>query len=595
MRDSSRISTSSIDKSFPVVLKTNLNISYLLFFLFTSFVCFTTGVSESLWHRNEKVVARMTPQELTGSDSRQVRQGRKVYLVGGGIASLSAAALLIRDGGFCGEQIQIFECLGVPGGSLDGAELADGSFVIRGGRMFEDQYRCMFDLLESIPTLSQPEVSVAEEMRVFSRQVVTSSHCRLVRGGQRIDAPPLQLGLIEKLALGRLLLRSEVSLGSATIEDYFRSAFFQTNFWVMWATMFSFQPWHSLIEFRRYMLRFVHLLPGFNRLEGIGRTPMNQFDSIVDPLVAWLRTQGVQFHLNTLITRVNFGQESDRLAVVGLQLQQSTGLQTLAVRQTDLVLISLGSMTDDSTCGSMTTPCRPISAPSSPSWALWKQIAAESPRFGHPEVFCSDVPRTRWLSFTATVQGTAFFDFMEKFTGNPCGTGGLVTFPDSAWLLSIVLAYQPHFRTQAADVRVFWGYGLFPDKPGDFTGKPMDACSGAEILEELFFQLQQPELGRAVIRDANCIPCLMPWITSQFMPRRLGDRPEVVPAGAVNFGFIGQFCEIPDDVVFTVEYSVRSAMIAVDRLLGLKQDPPAVYKGQHDPLVLWRAFMTTLK
>ena len=209
MRDSSRIYTSSIDKSFPGVLKTNLNTSCLFFFLFTSFFLFTTGVSECLWHRNEKVVARMTPQELTGSDSRQ---GRKVYLVGGGIASLSAAALLIRDGGFCGEQIQIFECLGVPGGSLDGAELADGSFVVRGGRMFEDQYRCMFDLLESIPTLSQPGMSIAEEMRLFSRQVVTSSHCRLVRGGQRIDAPPLPLGLTEKLALYRLLLRSVVSL-----------------------------------------------------------------------------------------------------------------------------------------------------------------------------------------------------------------------------------------------------------------------------------------------------------------------------------------------------------------------------------------------
>lgn len=101
---------------------------------------------------------------------------------------------------------------GVPGGSLDGAELADGSFVVRGGRMFEDQYRCMVDLLESIPTLSQPEVSIAEEMRLFSRQVVTSSHCRLVRGGQRIDGPPRQLGLTEKLALCRLMLRSVVSL-----------------------------------------------------------------------------------------------------------------------------------------------------------------------------------------------------------------------------------------------------------------------------------------------------------------------------------------------------------------------------------------------
>jgi myosin-crossreactive antigen len=64
----------------------------------------------------------------------------------------------------------------------------------------------------------------------------------------------------------------------------------------------------------------------------------------------------------------------------------------------------------------------------------------------------------------------------------------------------------------------------------------------------------------------------MPFITSQFMPRVKGDRPDVVTAGAKNFAFIGQFCEIPDDVVFTVEYSVRSALMAVYTLLDIKKE-----------------------
>ena len=83
---------------------------------------------------------------------------------------------------------------------------------------------------------------------------------------------------------------------------------------------------------------------------------------------------------------------------------------------------------------------------------------------------------------------------------------------------------------------------------------------------------------------------MMPFITSQFLRREKGDRPDVVPEGWYNLGFVGQFVELPDDVVFTVEYSIRSAQAAVSRLLGLKTEPPPVYKGQIMPGVLFKAF-----
>ncbi len=85
---------------------------------------------------------------------------------------------------------------------------------------------------------------------------------------------------------------------------------------------------------------------------------------------------------------------------------------------------------------------------------------------------------------------------------------------------------------------------------------------------------------------------MMPFITSQFLRRERGDRPQVAPAGWQNLAFVDQFCELPDDVVFTVEYSVRSAQTAAYSLLGLDRDPPAVYKGTHDPRVLFWAFKT---
>jgi oleate hydratase len=172
------------------------------------------------------------------------------------------------------------------------------------------------------------------------------------------------------------------------------------------------------------------------------------------------------------------------------------------------------------------------------------------------------------------------------------GEGGLITFADSSWLTSIVLPHQPHFIGQPEDVNVFWGYGLFVDKPGDFVKKPMSACTGREIMTEILGHLHIESEASQILNTSICIPCMMPFITSQFLRRERGDRPEVVPKGSTNLAFTGQFCELPDDVVFTVEYSIRSAQTAVYDLLRLNRRPPTVYKGQYDPRVLYKAFTT---
>ena len=174
-------------------------------------------------------------------------------------------------------------------------------------------------------------------------------------------------------------------------------------------------------------------------------------------------------------------------------------------------------------------------------------------------------------------------------TGNVPGEGGLITFPQSTWLASIVIPYQPHFIGQPEDVGVLWGYGLYVDKPGDFVKKPMSACTGREIMTEVLGHLGVRDELADILEHAICIPCMMPFITSQFLPRELGDRPEVIPEGSRNLAFIGQFCEQPEDVVFTVEYSIRSAQTAVYTLLGLGRKPPSVDTGQSDPQALYRA------
>jgi oleate hydratase len=515
---------------------------------------------------------------------------REAYIIGGGIAGLAAAVLLVRDGGMAGERIHLLEQAGCFGGSLDGTGDAESGYVIRGGRMFEQHFGCTFDLLSGIPSLSDPDLSAGEELRAFTRRIVTSSNCRIVTNGDRVEAPPLDLSLRDKWDLARLSLTPERLLGSRTIEDYFGAGFFESNFWIMWSTMFAFQQWHSLVEFRRYMRRFMHLMPGFNRLEGIHRTRYNQYDSIVRPLVRWLEQAGVDLQTDVSVTDIDFSaSRDDPDAVTGVRLERNGQPQRIDVGSDDLVLITLGSMTEDSSLGTMETAPTWHADPERGSWGLWKKIARHSAAFGRPDAFCGDVARSRWESFTVTLKDPFFFEFMEKFTGNAAGTGGLVTFRESSWLMSVVLAYQPHFPNQPDDVRVFWGYGLHPERRGDRVDKPMAECSGREILAELFHHLPVGDAEDRIVASANCIPCAMPFITSQFMPRNAGDRPKVVPASARNFAFLGQYCEVPEDTVFTVEYSVRTAQTAVYELLGLKRKPTPLYRGYLRPSVVLRA------
>ncbi|MFZ4701238.1 MAG: oleate hydratase, partial [Candidatus Methylumidiphilus sp.] len=497
-----------------------------------------------------------TPQIDVPDDRVEPSSLWQAYFVGSGIASLAGAAFLIRDGLIAGDSIHIFEELNVSGGSMDGAGSAEKGYVIRGGRMLEEHYACTFGLFASIPSMTDPAKSVTDEIVEFSQQHVTSSRCRLLRNGKKVDVSSLGLNEKDRLDLLGLVTHSEDSLADKRIDDWFSPSFFENNFWLMWATMFAFQPWHSAVELKRYVLRFIQLFPDFNKMGGVWRTPYNQYDSMVLPLTTWLKAAGVHFIFDTEVTGLDFDSNEDGRVVTGIRHTRNGEHDKLAVAADDRVFVTLGCMTEGASLGSMTSPAHLNTKKSGGSWELWEDIANGRPGFGHPAVFADHVGQTKWQSFTVTLSDPYFFEFMEAFTGNAAGTGGLVTLADSSWFMSVVLAHQPHFINQPEDSFVFWGYGLFPDRIGDFVNKPMSACTGEEILRELFQHLNLGDKAKPIIDAAICIPCMMPFITSQFMPRVKGDRPDVVPVGAKNFAFIGQFCEIPDDVVFTVEYSV---------------------------------------
>ena len=517
------------------------------------------------------------------------RDGARAYLVGGGIASMAAAAFMIRDGNMLGCDITILEELRAVGGSLDGAGTPEAGYVLRGGRMLESKYLCTFDLFASIPTLDE-RMSVTQEIEQWNRTMPTSSKSRLVRDGQRQTAPRFGLSERHILAIERLALEPEGLLGRTSIADQFDPAFFTTDFWFMWCTTFAFQPWHSAVEFGRYLARFVHMVSGFERLEGILRTPLNQYDSLVRPLHKWLLDHGVRFETGARVTDLEFGEREGKTAVTGIAVTRDGTAETIPVGPDDLVLMTLGSMTDASSLGSMDAAPVMGAKTDGGAWTLWERIAAGRPGFGRPDAFTGNPGQSRWLSFTATLRDPAFLHLVRDLTGNVPGEGGLVTFPDSAWLMSLVVPHQPHFLGQPEGISVFWGYALAMDRPGDFVGKPIPACTGREIMTELLGHLHIRAEAAAILDACTCIPCMMPFITSQFMPRVRGDRPQVLPPGTRNLAFIGQFVEVPDDVVFTVEYSIRSAQVAVHGLLGLQREAPPVYQGKFDPRVLLKAF-----
>jgi oleate hydratase len=505
----------------------------------------------------------------------------KAYLVGGGIGSMAAAAFLVRDGQLPGENITILEALPVMGGSLDAVGDPDKGYSLRGGRMLTtDNYECTWDLFKTIPSLTNPGISVFEETVAFNERHKAHSMARLVdRRRAKVPVTSMGFSMRDRVELLELSRADEEELGASRITDWLSPEFFETNFWYMWVTTFAFQPWHSAVEFKRYLHRFMLEFTRIETLAGVKRTVFNQYDSLVRPLQSWLAARGVRMVCDCEVTEIDHENQGDALVVTGLRCRRSGDSEVISVGKDDVVFLQNASMTDASSVGSMTKAPAKLTKAESGGWRLWEELATGRPAFGNPAAFNASIAQSSWESFTVTLRNSTFFDAMEAFSGNEAGTGGLVTFKDSNWLMSIVLAHQPHFADQPADAQVFWGYALYPDRVGNFVAKPMADCNGAEILRELAGHLR---FDADTFASANCIPCWMPYITSMFMPRLRSDRPAPVPRGARNLAFVSQFVEIPDDVVFTVEYSVRAAQMAVYELMRVHRKVPPVTPRDKD-------------
>jgi oleate hydratase len=513
----------------------------------------------------------------------------RAHIVGGGFGGLAAAALLIQHAGVSGEDITIYEAdERMGGGFFLGGSAEDGYNLP--GSVFDKEYRCTFELLKSIPSASNPSVSVTDEFFAYNKSEPYHDKAHIFdRDGHIVHGPRFGLNLNDGLSLARVLLTPEAMLGGRRIEEFFAQRFFSTEFWLLWSTIMGSLPQHSAIEFRRYMNRFLYLFGHLSDMTGVMRTPINQHQAFIEPLVVWLRSRQVNFLAGAFVQDIDFAPSPGRMTVDRFDFTQAGSVTSMAVAPDDLVLVTTGSQAADLSAGSMSEAPRP--RPSGRSWALWRRLAAGHPEFGKPYAFFGDpqIPLSRWVTFTVTETGTEFIDQMTALTGSEPGRGGLVTLKDSGWVLSLSVFHQPEIIGQPPGTSVWWGYGLYPERNGDFVRKRMDQCSGAEILEETLRHLRFDRQLAAIMASSNCVPCNLPYVNNIWLPRSRGDKPSPVPEGSTNLGLIGQYVEVPKEIAFTIECSVRTAWEAIYVLLKRGPAPPPVYQSQFDPKALINA------
>ena len=164
------------------------------------------------------------------------------------------------------------------------------------GSVFDKHFHCAFDLLAGIGTVRYPNISVREQFFTFNKEHPFDDQTHIVdRDLRAVREKRYGLSWGEGFRLAKLSLSSEASLDGKRIEEFFPAHFFKTEFWLLWSTIMGSLPQHSLIEFRRYLNRFVYLFPDLSTMAHVLRSQFNQHEAFVEPLVAWLEGNHVNF------------------------------------------------------------------------------------------------------------------------------------------------------------------------------------------------------------------------------------------------------------------------------------------------------------
>lgn len=529
---------------------------------------------------------------------------KSAYIIGTGLAGLTAAFYLVRDGQMPGNYIHLLEKLELAGGSCDGYKDVHKGFYMRGGREMDNHFEIMWDVFRDVPSIETPNVSVLDEYYWLNKHDPNYSLCRAtVNKGE--DAHTDKLFKLDKdsaMALSQLFITPEADLEDKKISDVLPESFWETNFWLYWQTMFAFQKWSSALEMKRYLCRYVHHIDGLPDFSALRFTKYNQYESMILPLIEYLKKHDVDVQFGMDVKNVVIEEVDGRKTAKELIYIKDNEEHSIPLTADDLVFITNGCCTDTSSYGDQThaPDLSGIVNGQGESWDLWKNIAkqAKHDEYGHPDVFCSNTEATNWMSATVETSNEDIIQHIMNICkrdprAGKVTTGGIVTVKDSVnnWFLSWTINRQPQFRSQNKDTALVWLYALHTDTEGNYIKKAMRDCTGEEICQEWLYHIGMDE---SKIKDysenaCNTTTCFMPYINAFFQPRKNVDRPKVVPEGAVNFAFIGQFAETPRDTIFTTEYSMRTGMESVYTLLNVDRGVPEVWGSQYDIRELLRA------
>ena len=530
---------------------------------------------------------------------------KNAYIIGTGLAGLSAAFYLVRDAQVPGNQIHLLEKIDLAGGSCDGRKDITKGFYMRGGREMDNHFEVMWDMFKDVPSIETEGVSVLDEYYWLNKEDPNYSLCRASqnRGENAHTDGKFNLDKKSAMALTKLFLTSEDELEGKKISDVLPDSFWSTNFWLYWQTMFAFQKWSSALEMKRYLCRYVHHIDGLPDFSALRFTKYNQYESMILPLVKYLENHGVTIEFGMDVQNVLIDTDGNGRKVAKEIIILKDGVEeSIPLTEDDLVFITNGCCTDTSCYGDQNTApdLSGIKDGKGESWDMWRRIAGQASHgeFGNPEAFCSDTEATNWMSATVETSNEEIIQhIMHVCKRDPrrgrVTTGGIVTVKDSTenWYLSWTINRQPQFKSQDKKSVLVWLYALNTNRPGNFMPKAMRECTGKEVCKEWLYHIGIPEdrIEELASEACNTTTCYMPYINAFFQPRKNSDRPHVVPDGAVNFAFIGQFAETPRDTIFTTEYSIRTGMESVYTLMNVDRAVPEVWGSQYDVRELLRA------
>ncbi len=536
-------------------------------------------------------------------------QKKKAIMIGAGLANMAAAVYLIQEGHWQGKDITFYSL--DDHGSNDGAPTEtvtdeywnknhpmdnQKGYLARGGRMLNYRtYVDLMDLLDRIPSVTEPSMTAAEDTRDFDSKHPTFDKARLMEGGKGIiDGGHLGLDTKSRMRLTKLIMMpdsEEEKLDNVTIAEYFAdsTAFFESNFWFMWETTFAFRTKSSAQELRRYMHQMIYEFTQIEHLVGVNRTRYNQYESIMLPLIQYLKQQGCQIVLNRRVVDWTFKDTpmQDEITVTGLHMihTDTEEKEYVPVDQDTAVIFTNGSITDSATLGDFDTPATENMDYGAAS-GLWKKATERFYNLGNPDKFFADRDASEWVSFTLTTKNHLLLNEITRITTQEPGnalnsfvsTTPITPLNQKDVTMSIVVRHQPHFTTQKPNEAVIWGYFLYPRRRGEFVDKPYIEMTGKEMLEELLGQLAKVDPGPVNIREKteaimdsviNNIPVYMPYASALFNNRAKSDRPTVIPAHSTNLAFTGEFVEQPYQMIFTEQSAVRSGEIAAFHFAGI--------------------------